>query len=117
MIREKLVEEYIYLVNKYYPHIGYLLNYCYLTIIDGWSKKRQSYYHYLSIYYAAQTGNNILLYQNELKELAENLGLFEVIFLNATRIIRDPISNLKKQNPRLWLELYWIATKIDSQID
>ncbi|ACK65844.1 conserved hypothetical protein [Rippkaea orientalis PCC 8801] len=117
MIREKLVEEYIYLVNKYYPHIGYLLSYCYLTVIDGWSKKQERSYHYLGIYYAAQTGRSILLYQNELKELAENLGLFEVIFLNATRIVRDPLSNLKTQNPRLWLELYWIATKIDSQID
>ncbi len=117
MIREKLLEEYVCLVNKYYPHISYLLSYCYLTVIDAWSKKQEKSYHYLGIYYSATTGKNILLYQKELKELAENLGLVEVVFLNATRIVRDPFSNLKKKNPRLWLELYWIATKIEPQID
>ena len=117
MIREKLLEEYVHLVNKYYPHISHLLSSCYLTLVDSWAKKQEKVYHYLAIYYCARTGENILLYQKELKELAENLGLVEVVCLNATRIVRDPLSNLKKKNPRLWLELYWIATKIEHQID
>ena len=117
MIREKLLEEYVCLVNKYYPHISYLLSCCYLTVVDSWAERQDKSYHYLAIYYSARTGKKILLYQKELKELAENLGLIQVVCLNATRIVRDPLSNLKKKNPRLWLELYWIATNIEPQID
>ncbi|WP_267383995.1 hypothetical protein [Cyanobacterium sp. uoEpiScrs1] len=117
MIRDKLLEEYVCLVNKYYPHISYLLSSCYLTVVDSWAERQDKFYHYLAIYYSARTGKNILLYQKELKELAENLGLIEVVCLNATRIVKDPLSNLKKKNPRLWLELYWIATNIEPHID
>ncbi|NEP44342.1 MAG: hypothetical protein F6K35_36015 [Okeania sp. SIO2H7] len=33
-----------------------------------------------------------------------------LLFINASRLIRDPMSRLKQDNPRLWLELYWIAS-------
>lgn len=115
MIRKQLLKEYIFLVNKYYPHISYLLSGCYLTVVDSCAKGQDKFYHYLAIYYSARTGKSIILYRKELKELAEKLGLVEVVCLNATRIVKDPMSNLKKINPRLWLELYWIATNIEPQ--
>ncbi|WP_242032761.1 hypothetical protein [Oscillatoria sp. FACHB-1406] len=49
--------------------------------------------------------------QNALKDIAENMGLVEVIFLNANRIIRDPLSRLKQDDFRFWLELHWIAAR------
>ncbi|MHC5934704.1 hypothetical protein [Nostoc sp.] len=44
-----------------------------------------------------------------LREVAEYAGLIEVICLNATHLLRDPISKVKQTDPRLWLELQWLA--------
>jgi hypothetical protein len=110
MIREKLVQEYLEIINRYYPVIGNLLKDCHLTLCEGSLRKsRDNRYYYLTIYYSSPKTKTIISYQNELKEVAENLGLLDVIFLNAKTLIRDPLSQLKKQNPRLWLELYWLV--------
>jgi hypothetical protein len=45
-----------------------------------------------------------------LREIADNMGLVQVVCINAKPILRDPMSKLKKTNPRLWLELQWVAT-------
>jgi hypothetical protein len=44
-----------------------------------------------------------------LRELAENMGLIQVVCLNAKRLLRDPMSKLKQSEPRLWLELQLVA--------
>jgi hypothetical protein len=41
-----------------------------------------------------------------LREIAENMGLVEVVCINATRLLRAPMSNLKDADPRFWLELH-----------
>lgn len=43
------------------------------------------------------------------REIAENMGLMQVVFMNATRLLRDPKSRLKQADPRLWLELHFVA--------
>ncbi len=117
MIREKLVQEYRNLVNHNYPYIYSLLNDCYLKIIDGCLNGISPPYYYLGIYYAGRNNKEIILYQNELRELAKNLGMVDVVFINAKRIIRDPLCSLKTQNPRLWLELYWISSQVTTGLD
>ncbi|CCH68192.1 hypothetical protein RINTHH_20370 [Richelia intracellularis HH01] len=47
--------------------------------------------------------------QNLLREIAESMGLVQVVLLNATRLLRDPMSKLKQADPRLWLELHLLA--------
>jgi hypothetical protein len=37
------------------------------------------------------------------------MGLAEVVFLNANRLVKDPLSKIKEQDFRFWLELCWIA--------
>jgi hypothetical protein len=44
-----------------------------------------------------------------LRELAENMGLIQVVCFNAKRLLRDPMSKLKQSEPRLWLELQLMA--------
>ncbi len=117
MIRDKLVQEYRHLVNHNYPYIDSLLNDCYLKIIDGCLNGMSPPYYYLGIYYAGRNNKEIILYQNELRKVAENFGMVDVVFINAKRIIRDPLSSLKTQNPRLWLELYWISSKVTTRLD
>ncbi len=117
MIREKLVKEYRHLVNDSYPYINSLLNNCYIHIIDGCLNPVSPPYYYLGVYYAGRQGKEIILYQNELKKIAKTFGMIDVVLINAKRIIRDPVSTLKKENPRLWLELYWICSKVTTYLD
>ncbi|MDJ0510140.1 MAG: hypothetical protein QNJ64_12930 [Crocosphaera sp.] len=117
MISEKLVQEYRTIVNDNYPYINSLLNDCYLKIIDGCLNRMSPPYYYLGIYYAGRNNKEITLYQHELKKIANNFGMIDIVFINAKRIIRDPLSSLKQQNPRLWLELYWISSKVKTSLD
>ncbi|MGK7955314.1 MAG: hypothetical protein AB4063_08640 [Crocosphaera sp.] len=117
MIREKLVREYRQLVNASYPYINSLLNNCYIYIIDGCLNPVSPPYYYLGVYYAGRQDKEIILYQNELKKIAKTFGMIDVVLINAKRIIRDPVSTLKKENPRLWLELYWICSKVTTYLD
>ncbi|GBF79037.1 hypothetical protein [Aphanothece sacrum] len=110
MIRERLVQEYLEIINRYYPKVGDLLKDCHVTLCQvSLRKSRENHYYYLAIYYSSPRSKTVVSYQNELKEVAENLGLVDVTFLNAKTLIRDPLSQLKQQNPRLWLELYWLV--------
>ncbi|MDJ0658353.1 MAG: hypothetical protein QNJ42_02570 [Crocosphaera sp.] len=117
VIREKLVQEYRNLVNSCHPYINSLLNNCYIKIIDGCLNPVSPPYYYLGIYYAGRQGKEITLYLNELRKIAKTFGMVDVVFINAKRIIRDPLSRLKKENPRLWLELYWICSKVTTYLD
>ncbi|WP_107666558.1 hypothetical protein [Cyanothece sp. BG0011] len=117
MIREKLVNEYRYLINDSYPYINSLLNNCYIKIIDGCLNPVSAPYYYLGIYYAGRNGKEITLYKNELRQIANSFGMIDIVFINAKRIIRDPASTLKKENPRLWLELYWVSSKVSTNLD
>ncbi|MEH1771926.1 MAG: hypothetical protein V7K64_04875 [Nostoc sp.] len=42
--------------------------------------------------------------------MAEYVGLVEVVCLNATNLLHDSKSKLKKAYPQLWLDLLWIVT-------
>lgn len=117
MIREKLVQEYCHLISDAYPDIGALLNDCYVAIIDGCLNSVSSPYYYLGVYYSGRKSRKIIAYRKELKCMAESFGIIDVVFIDANPLIRDPRSYLKKANPRLWLELYWIATRLETNLD
>ena len=44
--------------------------------------------------------------KNIFREIAENMGLAQVVFLNSSRLLRDPMSKLKHADPRLWFDLH-----------
>lgn len=109
--RERLAQEYIKIIDIYYPEAGKLLEHCHVKPIDCYLKVKNKNYHYLCIYYPEKIAQQLLVKKPIFQEIAENMGLIEVIFLNANRIIRDPLSKIKHQQPRFWLELVWIASK------
>ncbi len=109
IIPDRLAHEYLDIVQKYYPTVGRILNFCYVKVIDCFIERLGKRCYYIGIYCPDEFLQSVYVYHRELKDVAENMGLMDVVLLNASRIVRDPKSKLKEDNPRLWLEIYWIA--------
>lgn len=108
--RDILAREFVQLVQNYHPGAGKLLDFCYVKVLDCYIKRLGKNLSYLGVYYPEELRTAIQMQQDAFQEIAENMGLLEVVCINATRLVRDPKSRLKQENPRFWLELYWIAT-------
>lgn len=108
--RDTLAREFVDLVQKYHPRASKVLDFCHVKIIDCYIKRLGKSLSYLGVYYPEGLKTTIQKHEPAFQEIAENMGLLEVVFINATRLVRDPKSRLKHENPRFWLELYWIAT-------
>lgn len=108
---ENLTLEFLDIVNRFYPNAGPVLNCCYVKILECYLERLGKRFYYLGIYYPESLRDKLEAHTDAFKDIAENLGLLQVVFINASRLIRDPMSRLKRDNPRLWLELYWIASK------
>ncbi|MDJ0531263.1 MAG: hypothetical protein QNJ70_01995 [Xenococcaceae cyanobacterium MO_207.B15] len=109
--REQLAQEYINIINNYYPVAGRLLRHCLVKILKLNADRTNKHSYYLGIYYPDKIGSRLLALQDLFKDAAENLGLVEVVFLNANHLVRDPRSKIKEQDFRFWLELCWIANE------
>jgi hypothetical protein len=106
---ETLSEEFVEIATKYYPDSREILEICYVKILECDLERSGKRLYYLGIYYPEGKLYQVQKQQEIFKEIADNMGLMEVVYLNASRLVRDPLSRLKHENPRLWLELYWIA--------
>ncbi|MGF1479952.1 MAG: hypothetical protein ACFB4I_10730 [Cyanophyceae cyanobacterium] len=107
--RDQLVKEYVSIVNNYHPIAGHLLRHCLVKVIGFRAESLHRNHYYLGIYYPNKIGDRLLEQQDIFKGIAENMGLVEVVFLNANHLVRDPLSKIKQQDFRFWLELSWIA--------
>lgn len=106
---EQLSEEFVEVALKYYPECQEILKSCYVKILECYLERSGKRLYYLGIYYPDGMLERVQTQQDVFKEIADNMGLIEVVYLNASRVVGDPLSRLKHENPRLWLELYWIA--------
>ncbi|MEM9510178.1 MAG: hypothetical protein AAGA16_21255 [Cyanobacteria bacterium P01_E01_bin.35] len=113
--RQKLALEYIKIINNYYPVASRLLNQCLVKVLafnsDYEVSQRHRYsqiHYYLAIYYPETIGKLVLEQQPVFHDAAENMGLMEVIFLNANNLATDPNSKIRQQDFRFWLELCWL---------
>ena len=110
MITEEiLAQEFIRVVNDYYPTLGELLAGCYVKVITCFWGRPAKRFQYIGIYCREDIMPYIQAQKQILRELAENMGLIQVVCLNAKRLLRDPMSKLKQSEPRLWLELQLVA--------
>ena len=107
--REELAREYINIINNYYPLAGRLLRNCLVRIFKLTVDRTQQHIYYLGIYYPERIGDRLLQQQDVFRDAAENMGLAEVVFLNTNHLIKDPLSKIKQQDFRFWLELCWLA--------
>lgn len=108
--RDILAREFVELVEKYHPRASQVLDFCYVKVIDCYINRLGKNLSYLGVYYPDGLRNAVQKHEPAFQEIAENMGLVQVVFINATRLVRDPKSRIKQDNPGFWLELYWIAT-------
>ncbi|MBO3460345.1 hypothetical protein G7B40_018315 [Aetokthonos hydrillicola Thurmond2011] len=104
-----LAKEFIRVVNHYYPKLGELLDGCYVKVITCYWGRPPKRLQYIGIYCSDRIKPYVQAQKHVLREVAENMGLAQVVFLNATRLLRDPMSKIKQGDPRLWLDLQMVA--------
>lgn len=109
--KQQLAHEFVSVINSYYPKSAQMLNSCYVKVLECYLERLGKRLYYIGIYHSNELAAEIRSQHKFFKEIAENMGLVEVVYLNANRLIRDPKSKLKQENPRLWLELFWVATQ------
>ncbi|MBD2386482.1 hypothetical protein [Cylindrospermum sp. FACHB-282] len=105
-----LAKEFTKVVNHYYPKTGELLDGCYVKVITCFWGRPAKRFQYIGIYCSADMIPHVLAHKHILREVADNMGLIQVVCMNAKRLLRDPMSKLKQSEPRLWLELQLVAT-------
>ncbi|MBD2773898.1 hypothetical protein [Iningainema tapete] len=105
-----LAKEFLRVVNHYYPKVGKLLDGCYVKVITSYWGRPRKRLQYVGIYCSKEIMPYVQAQKYVLREVAENMGLVQVVFLNATRLLRDPMSKLKSADPRMWLDLHLLTT-------
>lgn len=107
--KEYLAHEFAKVVDRIYPKLGKLLQSCYIKVVEFSVKRLDKRFYYITIYCPDNLISELQSEKSLLKDVAENMGLVDVTCLNATKLLRDPLSHLKQDSPHLWMELYWIA--------
>lgn len=107
--QERIAEEFIKIVHDYYPRAGKVVDFCYVKVIESYIRRLNKNLYHVGIYYPERMGVAVERHKDAFRDIAENMGLMDVVCINATRLIRDPMSKVKREDPRFWLELYWIA--------
>lgn len=111
LTEEELVQEFIDVVDRYYPRAGRLLRRCHVRlIVSHWGKPPREL-QYIGIYCPDNIVVAVKTYRNLMREIAQNIGLNDVVCLNATRLLRDPLSKVRESDPRFWLELTWVVSR------
>ncbi|RCJ41059.1 hypothetical protein A6770_36395 [Nostoc minutum NIES-26] len=115
---EDLAQQFTVIIKHTHPRVWELLRHCYVKVINSKSylttasiKTCIRHTRYIGIYCPKRLINALEVEKNLLREVAEYVGLVEVVCLNANNLVRDPLSNIKEAYPQLWLDLLWIVTQ------
>lgn len=109
---EDLAQQFTLIIEQAHPRAWKLLSQCYVKVLN--SKSKGAYIphaKYIRIYCPDRLIAAIVAEKNLLIEVAEYLGLVEVVCVNATNLLNDPKLQIKKVYPQLWLDLQWIVTQ------
>ncbi|MGB6300922.1 MAG: hypothetical protein WBF90_32760 [Rivularia sp. (in: cyanobacteria)] len=106
---DTLANEFIRVISEYYPKVGEVLDGCYVKVVTNyWGRPRKSFQH-IVIYCPEELISYVENHKHKLTDVAENMGLIQVVFRNASRLLRDPMSKIKQSDPRMWLDLQWVS--------
>ena len=108
--RDAIAKEYVNVINNYYPNAGKLLDCCLVRVLEVTADRTNHRSYYLCIYYLEKFGDRLLEQQDLFHDAAENMGLVEVIFISIDRLVKDPLSKIRQEDFRFWLELCWLAS-------
>ncbi|OLP17296.1 hypothetical protein BST81_15890 [Leptolyngbya sp. 'hensonii'] len=114
---EGLSQEFRDLVDFVYPSVGALLQQCYVKVIFSTWGNPPKRLQYIGVYSPGDALPTMQLQKSKLRRVAQIIGLQDVVCINATRIVRDPMSKLRTSDPRFWLELQWIISQSDSGLN
>jgi hypothetical protein len=109
---EDLAQQFTLVLEQAHPRVWKILSQCYVKVLN--SKSKGAYIphaKYIRIYCPDRLIAAVVTEKNLLIEVAEYLGLVEVVCVNATNLLHDPKSQIKKIYPKLWLDLQWIVTQ------
>ena len=109
--QEKLAQEFTQVVERVYPRTGRLLQRCYVKVVEFYLRRLRKRFYYITVYCPESLCPTLQVHRHVLKEIAENMGLIDVVFVNATRLLHDPMSKIKTEDPRFWLELHWLTSQ------
>jgi hypothetical protein len=112
---EDLAQQFNVIIEHTHPRVWQLLSQCYVKAIDPHPHLIRAncirHAKYIAIYCPKRLMSAVVEQKNLIREVAEYLGLVEVVCLNANNLMYDPLSNLKETYPQLWLDLLWIITQ------
>ena len=109
---QELTREFTTVISHSFPQVRELVDECYVKLIQSfWGRPRVHFLPYIAIYCPDSMITAVKAQISVLREVAEYVGLVEVVCLNATHLLRDPMSKLKQADPRLWLDLQLLATQ------
>ncbi|QIR38320.1 hypothetical protein HCG51_17485 [Tolypothrix sp. PCC 7910] len=109
---EALASQFTAIVEQTHPQVWELLRHCYIRVINPYlTRARIPHPPYIGIYCPDKMIAALASQKNVLKEVARLIGLADVVCLNATYLMSDPLSKLKENHPQLWLDLIWISAQ------
>lgn len=114
---ESLEQQFLDAVDRACSKTGELLRYCYIKRIDCYWERLAKHGHYFVVYCPSMLFAGVRARQDFLRTIARSLSLDELICVNARRLLRDPGSTLKQKYPSLWLDLQWIETHAQGELD
>ncbi|GCL38508.1 MULTISPECIES: hypothetical protein [Sphaerospermopsis] len=104
-----LAQEFTRILDHYYPDLGEILENCHVKVITSFWGRPARRFQYIGIYCSDDIMPLVQSQKEILREVAENMGLIQVVCINAKRLLRDPLSKLRQSEPRLWLDLHLVA--------
>lgn len=104
-----LAQEFTRIVDHYYPDLGEILESCHVKVITSCWGRPPRRFQYVGIYCSDEIMPLVQANKEIFREVADNMGLIQVVCLNANKLLRDPLSKLKQSEPRLWLDLHLIS--------
>lgn len=113
VIEDYLAQEFTLAIASLYPELNPLLEQCYLKVVERLVRRLSKRFYCAVIYSPESLFPEIKHQQPRFREVARSVGMTDAVCINATPLVRDPLSKLKQEDHRLWLELHWLL-KSDS---
>jgi hypothetical protein len=109
--QEQLAQEFLQVVDRVYPKVGRLLHRCYVKVVDFYIRRLGKRFYYIIVYGPDYLIPALELQQEILKDIAEHMAMIDVVFISVSKAMRAPMSKLKQEDFRFWLELNWVASQ------
>lgn len=103
-----LIQEFTTLSRRTYPQSEELLQRCYIKLVTAYWGQPPQRLDYFAIYYPDVLSEEISAHKAAFTHISRYMGLAEPTCVNVNRLLRDPMSKLKQEAPRFWLELHWL---------